>query len=159
MIGLKRMTPASEIASKSVLPSARSLFAKLISTRASFTTTPESATIPMIEVRADHADELERLLQAGETPVVEFNIENEFRVGPIELFNVVGEITGTEKPDEYVIVCGHLASWHQATGATDNGIAIQANGTNDGWQIHTNGSTNVDARPHLVVYSADLRAE
>jgi hypothetical protein len=42
------------------------------------------------------------------------------------------------------------------TGATDHGIAIQANGTADGWQIHANGSTNVDARPHLVVYSADL---
>lgn len=42
------------------------------------------------------------------------------------------------------------------TGAADNGIAIQANGTNDGWQIHASGSTNVDARPRLVVYSADL---
>jgi len=42
------------------------------------------------------------------------------------------------------------------TGATDNGIAIQANGTSDGWQIHTNGSTTPDARPWLVVYSADL---
>ena len=42
------------------------------------------------------------------------------------------------------------------TGATDHGIAIQANGTNDGWQIHTNGSTTPDARPRLVVYSADL---
>jgi len=41
------------------------------------------------------------------------------------------------------------------TGATDNGIAIQANGSNDGWQIHTNGSTTPDARPRLVVYSAD----
>ena len=45
------------------------------------------------------------------------------------------------------------------TGAADYGIAIQANGTADGWQIHANGSTNVDARPHLVVYSADLSAE
>jgi hypothetical protein len=45
------------------------------------------------------------------------------------------------------------------TGATDNGIAIQANGTNDGWQIHTNGSTTPDARPRLVVYSADLGLE
>ncbi|MEJ2704283.1 MAG: DNRLRE domain-containing protein [Sedimentisphaerales bacterium] len=42
------------------------------------------------------------------------------------------------------------------TGATDYGIAIQANGTADGWQIHTNGSTTLDARPRLVVYSADL---
>ena len=45
------------------------------------------------------------------------------------------------------------------TGATDHGIAIQASGTGDGWQIHTNGSTAVDARPRLVVYSADLSAE
>ena len=45
------------------------------------------------------------------------------------------------------------------TGATDNGIAIQADGTNDGWQVHANGSTAVEARPRLVVYSADLSAE
>ncbi len=45
------------------------------------------------------------------------------------------------------------------TGATDHGIAIQTNGTNDGWQIHTNGSTTPDARPRLVVYSADLGIE
>ena len=44
-------------------------------------------------------------------------------------------------------------------GATDNGIAIQASGTADGWQIHANGSTTPDARPRLVVYSADLSAE
>lgn len=42
------------------------------------------------------------------------------------------------------------------TGAVDNGIAIQAAGTADGWQIHTNGSTTELARPKLVVYSADL---
>jgi hypothetical protein len=42
------------------------------------------------------------------------------------------------------------------TGAADHGIAIQANGTADGWQIHATGSTTPDARPRLVVYSADL---
>jgi hypothetical protein len=42
------------------------------------------------------------------------------------------------------------------TGAIDNGIAIQANGTADGWQIHTNGSLTELARPKLIVYSADL---
>jgi hypothetical protein len=42
------------------------------------------------------------------------------------------------------------------TGGVDNGIAIQANGTADGWQIHTNGSTLEAARPKLIVYSADL---
>jgi len=42
------------------------------------------------------------------------------------------------------------------TGAADYGVAIQANGTADGWQIHTNGSTTLEARPRLVVCSADL---
>jgi hypothetical protein len=45
------------------------------------------------------------------------------------------------------------------TGAADYGVAIQANGTADGWQIHTTGSTTPDARPRLVVYSADLSAK
>ena len=45
------------------------------------------------------------------------------------------------------------------TGAADYGVAIQANGTADGWQIHANGSTTAEARPRLVVYSAELGGE
>jgi hypothetical protein len=45
------------------------------------------------------------------------------------------------------------------TGAADYGIAIQAAGTADGWQIHTTGSTTANARPRLVVYSADLAVD
>ena len=40
-------------------------------------------------------------------------------------------------------------------GATDDGIAILTTGTADGWQIHTNGSSNFNARPRLVVVSAN----
>jgi hypothetical protein len=47
-----------------------------------------------------------------------------------------------------------VQSWMD--GAPNNGFAIQANGTADGWQIHATGSTTPDARPRLVVYSADL---
>lgn len=50
-----------------------------------------------------------------------FNIDNQFKQGPIDLFNVIADIPGTEKPDEYVIVGGHLDSWDGATGTTDNG--------------------------------------
>jgi len=76
---------------------------------------------PEIVVRADHAEALEELLGGDEPVVLEFNVENSFRKGPIELHNVVAELRGTEKPDEYVVVCGHLDSWHQAQGTTDNG--------------------------------------
>lgn len=41
--------------------------------------------------------------------------------GPIEQENVVGEIRGYEKPDEVVILGGHLDSWELGTGALDNG--------------------------------------
>jgi hypothetical protein len=79
--------------------------------------------VPEIAVQADHADRLAELLDAPDGPevVCEFDIQNSFRPGPIVLHNVIAEIPGTEKPDEVVIVCGHLDSWHQKQGTTDNG--------------------------------------
>src|SRR3954471_3336234 len=35
-------------------------------------------------------------------------------------FNVVGEIPGTDKSDELVMLGAHFDSWHTGTGATDN---------------------------------------
>ncbi len=78
-------------------------------------------TVPMIAVRADDADQLLELIEQGKRPVCEFDIQNTFVDAPIKLHNVIAEIRGTEKPDEVVIVCGHLDSWHQAQGTTDNG--------------------------------------
>ena len=37
------------------------------------------------------------------------------------MFNVIAELTGSELPNEYVLLSAHLDSWHSATGATDNG--------------------------------------
>jgi carboxypeptidase Q len=45
------------------------------------------------------------------------------RVEPdVESANVVGEIRGREKPDEIVLVGGHLDSWDVGTGASDDGV-------------------------------------
>ncbi|MDF1801062.1 MAG: M20/M25/M40 family metallo-hydrolase [Planctomycetota bacterium] len=63
-------------------------------------------------------------LEAGTEVVLEFHIENEFVEGPIDLFNVIADIPGTEFPDEYVIVGGHLDSWDGAVGAQDNGTGV-----------------------------------
>jgi len=41
--------------------------------------------------------------------------------GPVEQFNVVGEIRGYEKPDEIVVLGAHLDSWDLGTGALDDG--------------------------------------
>jgi Zn-dependent M28 family amino/carboxypeptidase len=53
--------------------------------------------------------------------VLEFDIRNYFKKGPVPLYNVVADLPGSELPHEYVIVCGHLDSWDAGTGTTDNG--------------------------------------
>jgi Zn-dependent M28 family amino/carboxypeptidase len=49
------------------------------------------------------------------------NVQNTFTSGPVEAANVVGEIRGTEHPEQILVVGGHLDSWDLAQGATDNG--------------------------------------
>jgi Zn-dependent M28 family amino/carboxypeptidase len=39
-------------------------------------------------------------------------------------WNVVGDIVGSEKPDEYVVIGGHLDSWDPGTGAIDDGAGV-----------------------------------
>lgn len=39
-------------------------------------------------------------------------------------YNVIADLKGSEKPDEVVIVCGHLDSWDLGTGALDDGAGI-----------------------------------
>ena len=42
------------------------------------------------------------------------------------MFNVVGEIRGTDKADEVVMLGAHFDSWHASTGATDNAAGSAA---------------------------------
>src|SRR5437867_12480840 len=61
-----------------------------------------------------------RLLKQG--PVqIEIEMTNLFSEKPMEVFNAVAEIRGSEKPDEVVLLGAHLDSWDLGTGTTDNG--------------------------------------
>ena len=71
-------------------------------------------------VRDDQCEGLEAALAGGEPVVVEFELRNDGRTAPSPQQRG-GRPQGQRVPDEYVIVCAHLDSWHQATGATDNG--------------------------------------
>jgi carboxypeptidase Q len=55
---------------------------------------------------------------------LEFDIRNYFKMGPVKYHNVIGIIPGTEYPDEYVIMGGHLDSYDVATGAVDDGSGV-----------------------------------
>ena len=81
----------------------------------------QAPKLPEIAVRSDDFDRLWSLFEEGKAPVAQFDIQNEFRPGPIKLHNVIATLRGTEKPDEWVVVSSHLDSWHQAQGCTDNG--------------------------------------
>ncbi len=66
-----------------------------------------------------------RLLKRG--PVeVEVDLRNTLSDGPVEVYNTVAELPGTDRQDEVVIIGGHLDSWDLGTGATDNGTGTMA---------------------------------
>lgn len=76
-----------------------------------------------IEVRKDDWDRLFSYAHLGDTPSITVNAENIWIKGPIAVHNVIAELKGTEKPDEVVVVGGHLDSWNSpgSQGACDNG--------------------------------------
>lgn len=86
----------------------------------------QPAKIPAAFVAREDYQELWRLLDAGAPVQVELNLQPTFSGKPVEVYNTVGEIRGTEKPDEVVILGAHLDSWDLGTGATDNGTGSMA---------------------------------
>ena len=79
--------------------------------------------LPRLFMSHDDYAMLYRLLTRKDAaPVkVEVEIEAKFIPGPITVYNTVGEIKGSEKPDEFVVIGAHLDSWDLAQGTTDNG--------------------------------------
>ncbi len=76
--------------------------------------------LPMVIVAREGGERIARLLAAANPIWADIAIPN--RVGgPIKSWNVVAEIRGSEKPDEFVVLGAHLDSWELGTGALDNG--------------------------------------
>jgi hypothetical protein len=76
--------------------------------------------LPVAVVAHDHAERLLRLMQRGDVRV-SLRLDNEIG-GTFTARNVVGEIRGSDKADEIVVVGAHLDSWDMGTGALDNGV-------------------------------------
>ena len=82
-------------------------------------TTPQP---PAVILRNDDYGRIFRIVQDGTPVAVEFNVQNQFFPEGKTSYVTVGEIPGTDKADEVVMLGGHLDSWTSATGATDNAI-------------------------------------
>jgi Zn-dependent M28 family amino/carboxypeptidase len=76
--------------------------------------------IPQVLVAREDGERIGRLLAAGHPVWAELAIPNHVG-GPIKSADVIAEIKGSEKPDEFVILGAHLDSWELGTGALDNG--------------------------------------
>ena len=79
--------------------------------------------IPIAALSAPDADQLERTLSRGVKVSIKMEMTPSWK-GETESGNVIGEIVGSEKPDEIVLVGGHLDSWDLGTGAIDDGAGI-----------------------------------
>lgn len=76
--------------------------------------------IPAAALSVPDADLLANMLKRGKP--VTLKLEIGAQPGPMfTSYNVIGEITGTERPNEYVLIGGHLDSWDLGTGAVDDG--------------------------------------
>jgi hypothetical protein len=84
--------------------------------------TPQDV-LPNLLMAHEHYAMLWRLASRTDIPPpkVEVEITNTFVPGPVTVYNTVGEVRGSEKPDEIVVVGAHLDSWDLGSGTTDNG--------------------------------------
>lgn len=78
--------------------------------------------VPTVVMSNEDFGRITRILNDGTDVVLEFNIVNRSYPEGATSYNTIGEIRGTDKADEVIMLGGHLDSWHAATGATDNAI-------------------------------------
>jgi hypothetical protein len=78
--------------------------------------------VPTVVMRNEDFGRIARLLDDGRQVSLEFDIRNKLFPEGATSYNTIGEIYGTDRKDEVIMLGGHLDSWHSATGATDNAI-------------------------------------
>lgn len=84
-------------------------------------TNPEK--IPAAAISTNGADLLSSMLKLN--PKIKFHMNMNCRTWKdVKSYNVIGEITGSEFPNEYMVVGGHLDSWDLGDGSHDDGAGV-----------------------------------
>ncbi len=86
----------------------------------SYGDTPVNKRIPAAAISTNGAEYLSSLLKLQPNLLFYFK-QNCKTFDDVQSYNVIGEITGSTKPNEYMVVGGHLDSWDLADGAHDDG--------------------------------------
>jgi carboxypeptidase Q len=85
-----------------------------------------SKVVPGLVFRSEDYGRITRVLADGGAVEMEVEIVNTTHPEGKTSYNVIGEIPGTDRKDEVVMLGGHLDSWHGGTGATDNATGVSA---------------------------------
>jgi carboxypeptidase Q len=80
----------------------------------------KNKTTPAIAMSCEDYGLLYRLTERKQGPQLRVNAQSE-SLGEVPVFNTLGTIRGTEKPNEYILLSAHFDSWDGSQGATDNG--------------------------------------
>jgi hypothetical protein len=83
---------------------------------------PDAPKIPAGAVTAEDAELIVDLVRQG--PVKMRLVLTPQTLPDVESYNVIGDIKGSEHPEQVVIVSGHLDSWDLGTGAIDDGAGV-----------------------------------
>lgn len=84
---------------------------------------PGVTPIPAAAVSSPDADLIENVLKRGKGATMHLSLDCGIE-GEYTGANVIAELRGRSKPDEYFIMGGHLDSWDPGTGAIDDGVGI-----------------------------------
>jgi Zn-dependent M28 family amino/carboxypeptidase len=79
--------------------------------------------IPAAALSAPDAILLQNMLSRGTPVTIKLNMTSKI-TGPVVSANVIGELTGRESPDEFLVLGAHLDSWDEGTGAIDDGAGV-----------------------------------
>ena len=89
----------------------------------SYGSLPENKKIPAAAISTNGAEMLSTMLRLQRD--VKFYFSQTCKnLAEVQSYNVIGEITGSEFPNQYMVVGGHLDSWDLGDGAHDDGAGV-----------------------------------
>jgi len=79
--------------------------------------------LPAAQIGRDDARALRELIGRGPVRIA-IELRNRVTPGPVTVRNVIGELRGRERPDEWIVVGAHLDSWDVSPSAQDNATGV-----------------------------------
>lgn len=79
-----------------------------------------SRSIPTVAITVEDANLIERWLNRNKKVVIKLFIDAK-NYDDVESHNVIGDIKGSSKPEEVIVVSGHIDTWYNTQGAMDDG--------------------------------------